>query len=61
MRQRGQASVEWLLLALALLVLVWFGEGQFALLTELRALGAAVIAHFHFILNYVAIVPMGGL
>lgn len=61
MRQTGQASVEWLLLALTLLAIIWFSERQLSLLTELRELGAGVIAHFHFILNYVAIVPMGGL
>lgn len=61
MQQQGQASAEWLLLALSLVAIFWIAQSRFDLVSELRELGKQVIEHFYFIFNYVALVPGSGL
>jgi len=59
--QKGQATLEWLIMALTTIALLWAADSQFDLVAQLRLLGEQVIQHFFFIFNYVSLVPGSGL
>lgn len=60
-QQSGQAALEWLMVSMALLSIVWFAAEQWDLVTQMRQWGKAVIAHYHFIFSYLALAPGSGL
>ncbi|AVJ55606.1 hypothetical protein C5610_04370 [Idiomarina sp. OT37-5b] len=59
--QTGQATVEWLLVGLALSTILWLSERQLNLTEQLREWGVRVIEHYHFIFNYIGLAPGSGL
>ncbi|MBL4742712.1 hypothetical protein DEU29_104184 [Idiomarina aquatica] len=59
-RQCGQATVEWLIISVTALSILWFAEQQWQLMEQLREWGEAMIEHYHFIFNYLALLPGSG-
>lgn len=60
-RQTGQATLEWLLVSLVLLSVIWLAEEQWDLVASMRQWGAAVVEHYHFIFSYLALAPGSGM
>ena len=50
-RQQGQATLEWLIISVTALSILWFAEEQWQLLEQLRRWGEATVEHYHFIFN----------
>lgn len=59
-RQQGQATLEWLIISVTALSILWFAEEQWQLLEQLRRWGEATVEHYHFIFNYLALIPGSG-
>ena len=60
-RYAGQATTEWLIIALMTTSILWLASSHWDLMQQLSEWGVKVIEHYHFIFNYLSVAPGSGM